>query len=139
MITLLLWCFLNEFLFHFDPNIMTGNTKILMHVIFIASDLNLITTLMNRKWGSMSDRLKIGQEVLIHGYVDEIRKDTVIIRNEGGYFGTVEYEVTDIEMSDTNDVLDKIMNEITMLLQFNRLNVIRIIDKYRTIYSRKIG
>ena len=87
----------------------------------------------------MSDRLKIGQEVLIHGYVDEIRKDTVIIRNEGGYFGTVECEVTDIEMSDTNDVLDKIMNEITMLLQFNRLNVIRIIDKYRTIYSRKRG
>ena len=81
----------------------------------------------------MSDRLKIGQEVLIHGYVDEIRKDTVIIRNEGGYFGTVEYEVTDIEMSDTNDVLDKIMNEITMLLDFNRLNVIKIIDKYRTI------
>ena len=81
----------------------------------------------------MSDRLKIGQEVLIHGYVDEIRKDTVIIRNEGGYFGTVEYEVTDIEMSDTNDVLDKIMNEITMLLELNRPNVIKIIDKYRTI------
>ena len=79
----------------------------------------------------MSDRLKIGQEVLIHGYVDEIRKDTVIIRNEGGYFGTVEYEVTDIEMSDTNDVLDKIMNEITMLLTFNRQNVIEIIDKYK--------
>ena len=79
----------------------------------------------------MSDRLKIGQEVLIHGYVDEIRKDTVIIRNEGGYFGTVEYEVTDIEMSDTNDVLDKIMNEITMLLTFNQQNVIEIIDKYR--------
>ena len=79
----------------------------------------------------MSDRLKIGQEVLIHGYVDEIRKDTVIIRNEGGYFGTVEYEVTDIEMSDTNDVLDKIRNEITMLLEFNRQNVIEIIDKYR--------
>ena len=85
----------------------------------------------------MSNRLKIGQEVLIHGYVDEIRKDTVIIRNEGGYFGTVEYEVTDIEMSDTNDVLDKIRNEITMLLEFNRSNVIKIIDKYRTIYSRK--
>ena len=79
----------------------------------------------------MSDRLKIGQEVLIHGYVDEIRKDTVIIRNEGGYFGTVEYEVTDIEMSDTNDVLDKIRNEITMLLVFTRQNVIEIIDKYR--------
>ena len=87
----------------------------------------------------MSDRLKIGQEVLIHGYVDEIRKDTVIIRNDGGYFGTVEYEVTDIEMSDTNDVLDKIMNEITMLLEFNRLNVLEIIDKYRTMYGRRRG
>ena len=85
----------------------------------------------------MSDRLKIGQEVLIHGYVDEIRKDTVIIRNEGGYFGTVEYEITDIEMSNTNDVLDKIRNEITMLLEFNRPNVIGIIDKYRTIHGRK--
>jgi len=37
--------------------------------------------------------VKIGQEVLIHGYVDEIRKDTIIIRNEGGYFGTVKSEI----------------------------------------------
>ena len=49
MITLLLWCFLNGFLFHFDPNTMSENTKILIHVICIASDLNLITTLMNRR------------------------------------------------------------------------------------------
>lgn len=37
--------------------------------------------------------MKIGDEVYIHGYVDEIRKDTVIIRNDGGYFGTVREEV----------------------------------------------
>lgn len=37
--------------------------------------------------------VKIGDEVFIHGYVDEIRKDTIIIRNEGGYFGTVESEI----------------------------------------------
>lgn len=37
--------------------------------------------------------MKIGDEVYIHGYVDEIRKDTVIIRNDGGYFGTVKNEV----------------------------------------------
>jgi hypothetical protein len=42
----------------------------------------------------MTNRLKIGQEVLIHGYIDEIRKDTVIIRNEGGYFGTVQEEIS---------------------------------------------
>lgn len=37
--------------------------------------------------------LKIGDEVFVHGYVDEIRKDTIIIRNEGGYFGTVKEEI----------------------------------------------
>lgn len=39
--------------------------------------------------------MKIGDKVYIHGYIDEIRKDTVIIRNEGGYFGTVESEIND--------------------------------------------
>lgn len=37
--------------------------------------------------------MKIGDEVLIHGYIDEIRNDVVIIRNEGGYFGTVKSEI----------------------------------------------
>lgn len=37
--------------------------------------------------------MKIGDRVFVHGYVDEIRKDTVIIRNDGGYFGTVLSEV----------------------------------------------
>ena len=37
--------------------------------------------------------MKIGDEVYVHGYVDEIRNDVVIIRNEGGYFGTAEDEI----------------------------------------------
>ena len=37
--------------------------------------------------------MKIGDVVFIHGYVDEIRNDTVIIRNNGGYFGTVPSEI----------------------------------------------
>ena len=49
MITLFFWCFLNDFLFHFDPNAMVEDTRILILVISIASDLNLITTLLNRK------------------------------------------------------------------------------------------
>lgn len=49
MITLLFWCVLNGFLFHFDPSAMTENIKILLDVICIASDLNMITTLLNRK------------------------------------------------------------------------------------------
>lgn len=39
-------------------------------------------------------RMKIGDEVYIHGYVDEIRQNVVIIRNDGGYFGTVAEEIT---------------------------------------------
>ena len=38
--------------------------------------------------------MQIGDEVYVHGYVDEIRSDVVIIRNEGGYFGTVPSEIT---------------------------------------------
>ena len=49
MITLLFWCILNGFLFHFNPNAMAEDTKIIILVISIASDLNLITTLLNRK------------------------------------------------------------------------------------------
>lgn len=40
-----------------------------------------------------SKMMKIGDEVLVHGYVDEIRKDVVIIKNEGGYFGTAPSEI----------------------------------------------
>ena len=39
------------------------------------------------------NRMKIGDRVFVHGYIDEIRKDTVIIRNNGGYFGTIPSEV----------------------------------------------
>ena len=38
--------------------------------------------------------MKIGDRIFVRGYVDEIRKDTVIVRNDGGYFGTVLSEVT---------------------------------------------
>lgn len=43
--------------------------------------------------------MKIGDEVYVHGYIDEIRYDdtkrvsTIIIRNDGGYFGTVPSEI----------------------------------------------
>ena len=37
--------------------------------------------------------MKIGDEIYVHGYIDEIRKDIVIIKNDGGYFGTVEEEI----------------------------------------------
>ena len=41
--------------------------------------------------------MKIGDRCFVHGYIDEIRKDTVIIRNEGGYFGTDPCEVITVQ------------------------------------------
>lgn len=41
--------------------------------------------------------MKIGDEVYVHGYIDEIRNDVIIIRNDGGYFGTAPSEVADQE------------------------------------------
>ena len=37
--------------------------------------------------------MKIGDRCFVHGYIDEIRKDTVIVRNDGGYFGTILSEI----------------------------------------------
>ena len=45
--------------------------------------------------------MKIGDEVYVHGYVDEIRIcGQIIIRNDGGYFGTIEEEVHEAEDTD---------------------------------------
>ena len=43
--------------------------------------------------------MKIGDRIFVRGYIDEIRKDMVIIRNTGGYFGTIPSEV--IVVNDT--------------------------------------
>lgn len=53
--------------------------------------------------------MKIGDRVYVHGYVDEIRKDTVIIRNEGGYFGTVKSEI--VEAQKAEDIVSVIRCE----------------------------
>ena len=50
--------------------------------------------------------MKIDDRVYVHGYVDEIRKDTVIIRNEGGYFGTVKSEI--VEAQKVEDIVSVI-------------------------------
>lgn len=47
--------------------------------------------------------MKIGDEVFVHGYVDEIRKDIIIIRNNGGYFGTVKGEIVIADTPQTKE------------------------------------
>lgn len=49
--------------------------------------------------------MKIGDEVYIHGYIDEIRNDVIIIRNDGGYFGTVPSEV--VEQKPNEDLISR--------------------------------
>lgn len=39
--------------------------------------------------------MRIDDEIYVHGYLDEIRQDKVIIRNDGGYFGTVVGELVE--------------------------------------------
>ena len=52
--------------------------------------------------------MKIGDEVYVHGYVDEIRNGTIIIRNEGGYFGTAPDEVMPPVQPDLSGYSDKL-------------------------------
>ena len=51
--------------------------------------------------------MKIGDRVFVRGYIDEIRKDTVIIRNAGGYFGTIPSEVITGELSSAQPELNE--------------------------------
>lgn len=53
--------------------------------------------------------MQIGDKVLVRGTIDEIRKDVVIIKNEGGYFGTVPSEIV---TSKPIEPIDKIRAEI---------------------------
>ena len=50
--------------------------------------------------GIIDCEMHIGDEVFVHGYIDEIRNDTIIIRNVGGYFGTSRDEVFYYEEDD---------------------------------------
>ena len=42
--------------------------------------------------------MKIGDRIFVRGYIEEIRKDTVIVRYDGGYFGTIPSEVITREL-----------------------------------------
>lgn len=53
--------------------------------------------------------MKIGDEVYVHGSIDEIRKNTVIISNDGGYFGTVSSEIIE---AIPRAVIDNVIKEI---------------------------
>lgn len=48
MISLFIWILMNGFIFHYDPNVISEQTKIIISVICIASDLNLFATISKK-------------------------------------------------------------------------------------------
>lgn len=48
MFTLFVWCIVNGFLFHYDPTIMSEETKIIIAVVCVASDLNMLIALVRK-------------------------------------------------------------------------------------------
>ena len=73
--------------------------------------------------------MKIGDEVYVHGYVDEIREDTVIIRNEGGYFGTSKGEVAPEPSYGKSEYIFS-MDKFTAVMDGNEIHLIRKYDPH---------
>jgi len=69
--------------------------------------------------------MKIGDEVYVHGYVDEIRDNTVIIRNEGGYFGTAKEEVKSKENLDDRYRIIFDLNKYALVVDGDRASLLR--------------
>lgn len=61
--------------------------------------------------------MKIGDRVLVRGVVDEIRKDTVIIKNRGGYFGTVPEEIETDGCKPKTDDRSRILRAVGRYIQ----------------------
>lgn len=74
--------------------------------------------------------MRIGDEIYVHGYVDEIRQDTVIIRNDGGYFGTDPAEIRSwkgrlIEESEIETVVNGVFNSTDRYSPYDFLKIIK--------------
>lgn len=83
--------------------------------------------------------MKIGDEVYVHGYVDEIREDTVIIRNEGGYFGTCKSEVvSEPDWGKSEHIFSA--DKFTAVMYGNEIHIVRHDDPHaRVIIERSWG
>ncbi|MBO7430439.1 MAG: hypothetical protein J6U56_05440 [Spirochaetia bacterium] len=56
--------------------------------------------------------MQIGDKVLVRGTIDEIRKDVVIIKNEGGYFGTVTGEILANEVCQDHEAMPTMWQDV---------------------------
>lgn len=60
--------------------------------------------------------MKIGDTVFVHGKVDEIRKDVVIIQNDGGYFGTAKHEIIPGTLTESIRRINQSVEEVLKIL-----------------------
>ena len=55
MVTLFIWCIANGYFFHYDMTIISEETKLLIAVICVASELNLLATMMHYEYRSKGE------------------------------------------------------------------------------------
>lgn len=67
--------------------------------------------------------MRIGDEIYVRGIVDEIRGDTVIIKNEGGYFGTAKTEVIPRDQEWDGVAFD--VDKFTIVVDKGKIHVLR--------------
>ena len=77
--------------------------------------------------------MRIDDEVYVHGYLDEIRQDKVIIRNEGGYFGTVIGEL--IEAIPKAEYENRLKADMVAMLTEIQLEIEELQGKYSPYYD----
>ncbi len=81
--------------------------------------------------------MKIGDEVYVHGHIEEIRGNTVIVKNKGGSFGTSKKEVTS-EPGWSDDKFDQLTfseDKFIVVVYEGNINLIKK-DKARVIVER---
>lgn len=61
--------------------------------------------------------MRIGEKVRVRGVVDEIRKETVIIKNRGGYFGTDPREIETDGCEPKTDDRSRILRAVGRYIQ----------------------
>ena len=96
--------------------------------------------------------MKLGDEIYVHGYVDEIRKNCIIVKNKGGYFGTVQEEISEalppidlremdlwIPVSEGLPV-DYTLNLVTFIDKDNDLPIVDIaFYRYKQFHNKDFG
>ncbi len=80
--------------------------------------------------------MKIGDRVLVHGVVDEIRNNTVIIKNRGGYFGTDPREIEADGCEPKTDDRSRILRAVGRYIQTQaEENGLKAIGVNGTVYD----